>query len=420
MTHLTEDRQGTFWLSPASAPGWPAWMPRLSFRPRGRSVAGDVLLVVFLRGGADGLNMIVPHADDDYYRLRPALAIPRPGDRRAGADERAFDLDGIFGAHPALAPLRPAWEAGHWAIVHACGAPDESRSHFQSMALMERGSGDLYGPVSGWISRHLASLDTGNLSSLRAVGIGEQVQRSLRGVVPASALPSIAGYHLSGDRRSVGRLQAALTQLYGGDEPLDSLGRETLSVIETLSTIGVAGYQPRREASYPDTAFGFGLSQVAALIKAEVGLEAAAIDLGGWDTHFGQGAGRGQMAGRLGELSQGLAALLADLIERIDDLTVVVMTEFGRRATENASLGTDHGHGGALLVLGGGAQGGKVHALWPGLGPGQRLGPGDLAVTIDYRDVLAEICQLRLNNPAVDLIFPDFEPVFRGIVLPRA
>ena len=407
------------WVVPAAAPGWPAWMPRLAFRPPTAGPRGDVLLVVFLRGAADFLNVVVPHGETAYYRMRPTLAIPRPDDKQAGAAERAVDLDGFFGLHPALAPLMPAWQAGHWAIVHACGAPDESRSHFQAMELMERGLTDLHGPASGWISRHLASYDTGNHSPLRAVGIGEQVQRSLRGVVPASALQSIADYHLGGDPTSTARLQAALASLYGGDDPLSQVGRETLSVLDTLSRLEAGGYSPRPEAIYPESDFGMGLRQVAALIRADVGLEAAAIDVGGWDTHFGQGGSEGLMAGLLADLGQGLAALHADLVDRIDDLTVVVMTEFGRRAVENASLGTDHGHGGAMFLLGGGVEGGRVHALWPGLEDGQLFGPGDLAVTIDYRDVLAEICRLRLNSPSLDAIFPDYAPVFRGIVRPR-
>jgi uncharacterized protein (DUF1501 family) len=395
-------------------------MPRLAFRSTRSGIRGDVLVVVFLRGAADCLNLVVPHGEDAYYRLRPTLSIPRPDDRRASAGSRTADLDGFFGIHPALVPLLPAWQAGHWAVVHACGAPDESRSHFKAMELMERGLTDGHGPASGWISRHLSSYDTGNASPLRAVGIGEQVQRSLRGVVPASALQSIADYHLGSDPASTAHFQAILASLYGGDDALSLVGRETLSVLETLSALEASGYRPRPEAVYPESEFGLGLRQVAALVRSDVGLEAAAIDVGGWDTHFGQGGSQGLMAGLLADLGQGLAALYNDLVDRIDDLTVVVMTEFGRRVAENASLGTDHGHGGAMFVMGGGAHGGRVHALWPGLEDGQLFGPGDLAVTIDYRDVLAEICQLRLNNPSIETVFPDYSPVFRDIVRPRA
>ena len=414
------DCEACRWVVPAATPGWPAWLPRLAFSPATRGPRGDVLLVVFLRGAADSLNMVVPHGEEAYYRMRPSLAIPRPDDRRAAAASRSVDLDGFFGLHPALAPLLPAWQAGHFAVVHACGAPDESRSHFQAMELMERGLANLHGPASGWIGRHLASFDTGNYSPLRAVGIGEQVQRSLRGVVPASALQSITDYHLGGDSQAAARLQAALASLYSGNDPISEVGRETLAVLETLSALGAEGYRPSREALYPESDFGMGLRQVAALVRAEVGLEVAAIDLGGWDTHFAQGGTEGLMAGLLSDLSRGLAALHTDLLDDLQGLTVVVMTEFGRRAAENASLGTDHGHGGAMFVLGGGVEGGKVHAQWPGLERGQLFGPGDLAVTIDYRDVLAEICLRRLNNQALGAVFPDYSPVFRGVVRPRA
>jgi uncharacterized protein (DUF1501 family) len=413
---IAHDCQTCPWVVPGLHPGWPMWMPRLAFSPPGQAPRGDVLLVVFLRGAADGLNMVVPHGEQAYYSLRPTLAIPRPDERRAVSSLRAIDLDGFFGLHPALAPLATPWQAGHLAIVHACGAPDESRSHFRAMELMERGLTDVHGPASGWISRHLASLDTGNPSPLRAVGIGEQVPRSLRGVVPAAALRSITDFHLAEGAEDAARWGAVLSQLYSGEDPVSGVGRETLRVLETLTALSAQGYRPRPEAAYPDTEFGMGLRQVASLVRAGVGLEAAAIDLGGWDTHFGQGAAEGLMAGLLADLGQGLAALHADLADHLDDLTVVVMTEFGRRAGENASLGTDHGHGTTLFVMGGGANGSRVHGTWPGLQQEELFGPGDLAVTTDYRDVLAEVCRLRLGNSATEAVFPDFTPVERGIV----
>jgi uncharacterized protein (DUF1501 family) len=285
---------------------------------------------------------------------------------------------------------------------------------------MERGLTYLSGPASGWIGRHLASLDTGNYSPLRAVGLGEQVPRSLRGVIPATALRSITDYHLGEEASEAARLHRALAALYLGDDPLGRLGRETLGVLDTIAALRAEGYHPSSEAVYPESEFGLGLRQVAALVKAEVGLEVAALDLGGWDTHFAQGGSEGLMSGLLGDLGLGLAALHADLHERLGDLTVIVMSEFGRRAGENASLGTDHGHGGAMLLLGGGVEGRRVHGSWPGLGADQLFGPGDLAVTTDYRDVLGEVCRLRLNNPALDQIFPDFTPTMRGVVRARA
>ncbi|HSR47249.1 MAG TPA: DUF1501 domain-containing protein [Anaerolineales bacterium] len=408
---------GATWIPPSAA-GCPAWMPRLAFAPSSRGRRGDTLVVVFLRGAADALNIVVPHGEPAYYRNRPSLAIPRPDDSRAGSSRRTLDVDGFFGLHPALGPLLPAWQANHLGVVHACGSPDDSRSHFQAMELMERGLSDLHGPTSGWIGRHLASLDTGNYSPLRAVGIGEQVPRSLRGVIPVSALKSITDYHIGEDPAEAEPIQAALAQLYVGEDLLGRLGRETLAVLDALRRLDLRA-DGSGDSRYPSSEFGIGMRQVAALVKAEVGLEAAAIDVGGWDTHFAQGAGEGQMAGLLSDLAHGLAAFHEELAGQLEDLTVVVMTEFGRRVRENASLGTDHGHGAVMLILGGGVVGGKVHGEWPGLEDDLLFGPGDLAVTVDYRDVLAEICQLRLNNPSIEAVFPDYRAVFRGVVRGR-
>jgi uncharacterized protein (DUF1501 family) len=392
-------------------------MPRLAFAPPGRGEGGDVLVVVFLRGAADGLNMIVPHGEPAYYASRPTLALPRPDDRTAARQERVFDLDGFFGLHPAMSSLLPAWQEAHLAIVHACGAPDDSRSHFKAMELMERGLANLAGPASGWINRHLASLDTGNPSPLRAIGFGEAVPRSLRGVIPVSALRSIAEFHLGGEPEIARMLRGGLAGLYSGDDALAAIGRETLRILETVERLDPQLYRPNPGSpAYPATDFGAALSQVAMLARAGVGLEVAAIDLGGWDTHFAQGASQGLMAALLTDLASGLAALHADLADRLDRLTVVVMTEFGRRVQENASLGTDHGHGSLMLLVGGHVEGGKVHGSWPGLDPDQLFGPGDLAVTTDYRDVLAEVCRKRLNNPAVDQVFPGFTPGRQGFV----
>lgn len=400
-----------------SHPGayWPAWMPRLAFAGPQQAPRGDTLLVVFLRGAADVLNLVVPHGEAAYYALRPTLAIPRPDDARARPDERAVDLDGFFGLHPALRPLLPAWQAGSLAVVHACGAPDESRSHFRAMELMERGVDDERGPASGWIGRHLATLDTGNPSPIRAIGLGQMPQRSLTGSVPVSALRSITDFHLSSSPQAARQMQAALDRLYTDDAALSAAGAQTLALLTSLQQLDPAQYRPAGGAAYPETDFGFGLRQVAMLIKAEVGLEVAAIDLGGWDTHFAQGGSQGLMAGLLAELAQGLAAFHADLHEQHNQLSVVVMSEFGRRVKENGSLGTDHGHGSLMLLLGGNLRGGQVHGQWPGLAEGQLVGPGDLAATTDYRSVLAELCASRLNNPAAGEIFPGFTPLPVGI-----
>ncbi len=390
------------------AVAWPGWMPRLAFAPRYTGPRGDTLVVLFLRGAADVLNMVVPHGEEAYYRLRPTLGVARPDDGRANPGERVLDLDGFFGLHPALAPLLAPWQAGHLAPVHAVGAPDESRSHFKAMALMERGVEDERGPATGWIGRHLALLDTGNSSPLRAIGLGQNPQQSLRGPVPVTALQSIADFHLGGDLRAAAQMRASLAALYAGGEPLDVIGRETLEILDTLEALDPAAYLPQGAAVYPESELGLGLRQVAMLIKAEAGLEVAAIDLGGWDTHFGQGVLLGNMPSLMTDLAAGLAAFHADMVDYLGKLTVVVMSEFGRRAYENASLGTDHGHGSMMLLMGGNVMGGRVHTLWPGLAEGQLFGPGDLAVTIDYRDVLAEVLSKRMGNPAVGEVFPEF------------
>ena len=387
------------------------WMPRYSFAPRNRAPRGDTLVVIFLRGAADVLNMVVPHGEAAYYRLRPTLGIPRPDDARSRREERALDLDGFFGLHPNLAPLLEAWQEKQLAILHACGAPDESRSHFKSMELMERGVGDERGPASGWIGRHLATLDTGSVSPLRAVGMGTRPQRSLSGTIPVSALRSIVDFHMGGDARRLEQMRLALDYVYRED----ALGEETLAIMQTLQKLDPAAYRPRG-AAYPDSEFGLALKQTAMLIKAALGLEVAAIDVGGWDTHFTQGSASGLMPNLMKDLAAGLAAFHADLRDEMDRMTVVTMSEFGRRAYENGSLGTDHGHGSMMMLLGGHVLGGRVHGQWPGLEQGQLVGPGDLAVTTDYRDVLAEVLLKRLNNPALDEIFPGYAPVFRELI----
>jgi len=398
------------------AVAWPAWMPRLAFAPAQAAPRGDTLVVVFLRGAADALNLLVPHGEAAYYAHRPTLGIPCPDDKRTAADKRAIDLDGFFGLHPNLRPLLSAWQAGHLAPIHACGAPDESRSHFKAMELMERGVDDERGPASGWIGRHLATLDTGNHSPLRAIGLGAQPQRSIQGPVPASALRSITDFHMGGDQRVLAQMQAALASLYAGDDPLSVIGQETLEILDTVQALDPLGYQPATGVKYPESEFGVGLRQIAMLIKAEVGLEVAAIDVGGWDTHFAQGASEGLMAGLLKDLGEGLAAFHADLFDYANRLTVVTMSEFGRRVQENGSLGTDHGHGSLMLLMGGNVMGSKIHGVWPGLAEGQLVGPGDLAVTTDYRDVLAEVCVKRLNNQAVAEIFPGYSARLRGFL----
>ncbi|MDL1898337.1 DUF1501 domain-containing protein [Anaerolineae bacterium CFX7] len=402
-------------LAGLSCSVFPGWMPRLAFTPQNAAPRGDVLVCLFLRGAADALNIVVPYGEAEYYRQRPTIAVARPDDGRFDSSLRAMDLDGFFGLHPALAPLLPAWQQKELAFVHACGAPDESRSHFQAMELMERGVEAVSGPASGWLGRHLASLDTQNNSPLRALSIGERVPRMLHGNVPATALRSIADFHLKGNGAATLEMQRALARLYADDALLGANGRETLDTLALIAKLNATQYTPRRGVQYPDSELGMGLKQIAALLKAEVGLEIACVDVGGWDTHVAQGGGEGAMAELLRDVGASLAAFYADVRADSGKLSIVVMSEFGRRVQENGGLGTDHGHGSVMWLLGGGMRGGRVHGEWNGLQPEALFEGIDLAVTTDYRNVLGEILFKRLGNPNLDAVFPNYRVTMRGV-----
>jgi uncharacterized protein (DUF1501 family) len=393
----------------------PQWMPRITLADPHIGPRGDTLVCIFLRGGADGMNIIVPHGDEEYYAHRPTIGVPRPDDN--GAEARTIDLDGFFGLHPALEPLSAVYQAGHLALIQATGSPDETRSHFEAMALMERGAA--LNDYTGWLARHLASLDTGNHSALRAIGVGDMLPASLTGSVTATALQSIADYHLNGRTERIGEMQSLLQGLYSRqDDMLALTAEQTFAAIDILSTIDSVGYQPKGRP-YPERGFGQAMKTVAQLIRSDTGVEVACVDLGGWDTHVAQGSTGGQMPNLLTELGQGLAAFYEDILEQVNHVTVVVMSEFGRRLQENGGLGTDHGHGNMMMVMGGGINGGQVFSRWPGLADEQLVGPGDLAITTDYRDILGEIIRKRLNNPGLADIFPNYTVTETGLAVSR-
>ena len=397
-------------------------MPRLAFAPVGQAPRGDVLVVVFQRGAMDGLNALVPVGDSDYYRNRKTLAIAQP---KTTDPKSAIALDGFFGLHPSLGALKSVWDNGALAPIHACGSPDPTRSHFDAMDVMERGVPNEKSSSlgSGWIGRHLATLNTGNNSPLRAVGMGTMLQTSLRGQVSATVLKSIVDFHLHGGAgRNIGAMQQTLSLMYanpaiglGNDEVLRSASNDIDQTLALLSKTNLTSYKPDHGAEYPKGDFGNGMMQIAQLAKAEVGLEVAAIDIGGWDTHINQGGADGQMSRLLKELGDALGAFYADMRDRMNKVTVVTMSEFGRRVEENASGGTDHGHANAMFVMGGSVVGHKVHGVWPTLA-NDKLDRGDLALTTDYRNVLGEILAKRLGNPGVEQVFPGFAPKFSGIV----
>jgi len=412
---------GVVGVSPAL---FPRWIPKLAFGSsatpaRVQADGGrDVLVNIFLRGGMDGLNTVVPFGEGAlYYDKRPTLAIPEPSTRPL----TAIDLDGYFGLHPALRPLKEVWDADALTIIHAAGSIDPTRSHFDAMEYMERGTPGSKTTPSGWINRHLQTAAWQNDSPFRALGMGAMLQSSLRGAVSTLALKSIAAFHLGGREDQLEAIQAAIAGVYAIQAPQDLLQREAAQVYAAmgmLNGINPDSYTPENGAAYPDTEFGNGLKQIAMVIKADLGLEVACVDLGGWDTHESQGGAEGWHAELLTELGQGLGAFYADLQAWMADVTVVTMSEFGRRLEENASAGTDHGHGNVMFVMGGGARS-QLYADWIGLSP-DVLDDGDLAVTVDYRDVLSEIMLARLGNDKITQVFPDYAPNIRGIILPRA
>ncbi|MGF1505169.1 MAG: DUF1501 domain-containing protein [Anaerolineae bacterium] len=311
--------------------------------------------------------------------------------------------------------LEPVFRAGEIAAIHATGSPDPTRSHFRAMDYMERGTPGQNQLSTGWVARHLATLDTGNRSPLRAVGWGTSIPAQLRGPVTAVAIKSIVDYHLGGREEAAEPMLETLNALYSlGDDEIARAAQQTKETIDMVQQVGVAQYRARSGALYPESEFGLALLQTAALLRADVGLETVCIDAGGWDTHFAQGSTQGEFANLVTDLAQGLAAFHEDMGPDMENVTVVVMSEFGRRLAENASRGTDHGHGGAMLVMSGSLQADPVVADWPGLDL-ENLDDGDLSITTDYRDVLSEIIRLRLNNPGVADVFPDFEPAPVGL-----
>lgn len=372
------------------------------------------LIAIFQRGAVDGLNMVVPHGDADYYRARPSLAIARPG----GQDDAAIDLDGFFGLNPRLRPLQPLWDRRELAIVHACGSPDSTRSHFDAQDYMETATPGIKSTADGWLNRYLQAQRTAQDGSFRAVSLTQQLPRMLQGAAPAIAMNQLVRFGLRG--ASGEALGASFEAQYAAaaDGLLNGTGRETFEAMRTLKSADPARYQPEHGAQYPPSPFGQSLKQIAQLAKADVGLEVAFADVGGWDTHVNQGAAQGQLATRLDDFGRSLAALVADLGDRMEDTVVLTMSEFGRAVGENGNRGTDHGHGNAMLVIGGGVRGGRVHGQWPGLARDRRYEGRDLAVTTDFRDVFGEIVVRHLGVADPRPIFPgyDLQPSrFRGL-----
>lgn len=373
-----------------------------------RAAKGKVLIALFQRGAADALSMVVPHGDADYYRLRPNIGIARPA--RAAGDAGSIDLDGFFGLHPALAPFKPLYDRGLLAPIHAVGSPSATRSHFDAQDYMESGTPDAKGTRDGWLNRYLATCETceaGRAEPFRAVAMTPQTPRILQGPQPAVAMTSIDAFTV----RSTGGVTERLEALYrtGSADLIHSTGAETFDAVKRLREANPGRYAPANGAEYPRSEFGQRLKQIAQLIRADVGLEVAFADVGGWDTHVNQGAATGQLSNRLGDFAASVAALVADLGDRMDDVVILTMSEFGRMARQNGNGGTDHGHAGAMFAIGGGVKGGKVLGRWPGLAREQLYEGRDLALTTDFRTVFSELATAHLGATRTDALFPGFE-----------
>jgi uncharacterized protein (DUF1501 family) len=382
----------------------PSFLTRTAYAA-GKSGRPKQLIAIFQRGAVDGLSVIVPFGESAYYQSRPSIAIPRPN----SGENAAIDLDGFFGFNPRLKALKPLWDARQLAIVHACGSPDSTRSHFDAQDYMESGTPGVKSTSDGWLNRYLQARHEETATPFRAVALTAQLPRMLQGHEPALAMNQIAQFGIRGGQAS-DALGASFEAEYAAaaDQVLNGTGREAFSAIKMLKTTDPSKYQPENGADYPKSPFGQALKQIAQLTKANVGLEVAFADIGGWDTHVNQGAAQGQLANRLDDFARSIAALVADLGDRMEDTVVLTMSEFGRAVNENGNRGTDHGHGNAMMVMGGGVRGGHVYGKWPGLAVEQRYDRRDLAVTTDFRDVFGEIVTRHLGVADARSIFPGY------------
>jgi uncharacterized protein (DUF1501 family) len=362
-----------------------------------------LLVAIFQRGAVDGLNMVVPYGEADYYRLRPSIAVARPG-----AADGAIALDDFFGLHPRMAPLKPLWDNRSLAIVHAAGSPDRTRSHFDAQDYMETATPGVKSTRDGWLNRYL-QVSSGDVTPLRGVALARQMPRSLQGRAPSLAFGGVDSFDVRGGMDSQRSFETAYA---GADNPLlRGTAKDAFEAMRTVRSIG-APYRPAAGVEYPRSPFGQALQEIARLAKADVGLEVAFAESGNWDHHVNEGAADGQIAQRLDDLSRGIAALAADLGDRLADTVILTMSEFGRAVAENGNRGTDHGHGNAIMAIGGGVKGGQVYGRWPGLRDDQRFEGRDLAVTTDFRDVFGEIVtgHLGLSRDALSRVFPGHRP----------
>jgi uncharacterized protein (DUF1501 family) len=377
------------------------------------------LVVLFQRGAADGLNIVVPFAEPNYYRLRPSIAIPQP--KRGGTDV-TLDLDGFFGLHPGLAPLVPFFQKNQLAIVHAAGSPDPTRSHFDAQDYMESGTPGVKATEDGWLDRAIGTIPEENASPFRAVAIGPNLPRMLWGSTGAIALPDLRQFKVQPQSAAMNNVvQGGFEAMYAQsvDSALHGTGTETFEAIDMLRKIDIAKFPPENGADYPKSPLGQKMQQISVMLKANIGVEVLFVDCGGWDNHVNEGGAQGQLSNLLKDLAQSLAAFHQDLGARMNDVVVLTMSEFGRTAKENGNRGTDHGHANCMFVMGGDVKGGRVYGKWPGLDDHQLNEGRDLALTTDFRAVVSEILTKHMGVKDLAPVFPRFATnthAFPGLV----
>jgi len=374
-----------------------------------------VLITIFQRGAADGLNVVVPHGDSEYYNLRRTIAIQKPNQT-----EGAINLDGFFGFHPALKPLEKFWQNKQLAVVHSAGSPDNTRSHFDAQDYMESGTPGVKSTRDGWLNRIMQTGKDDKASPFRAVAMTQQIPRTLMGRAPTVAMTNLSDFAINAGAYT-NAVQGGFESVWqqNAKDGLGETGKETFEAVNFLKKANPAQYRAENGAQYPNSPLGRSLFQIAQLIKAGVGLEVAFAEAGGWDTHSNQGGSRGQLANLLRDFGQSIAALATDLGKQMDDVVVLTMSEFGRTARENGTRGTDHGHANAMFVLGNSVRGGKVYGDWKGLTNDKLYEGRDLDVTTDFRDVFGEIAYKHLGNKNLDKIFPSYSPSpskFKGFI----
>jgi len=385
----------------------PSFLTRAAFGAADPGSQPKRLVVIFQRGAADGLNIVVPHGEATYYSMRPTISIPK---------KSLIDLDGFFGLHPAMSAFQPLWQQKHLAIVHAAGSPDPTRSHFDAQDYMESGTPGMKATEDGWLNRALHEMPADSAkdkSVFRAIALGPSLPRILAGAEPAVAINNVDQFAVGGRNPKASPAANTFEAMYSNsvDTVMHGTGQETFAAVKALKAADPAKYTPAAGANYPRGRFGDSLRQLAQLIKANLGVQVAFADMGGWDHHVNEGSTQGLIANILGEFSGSLAALWTDLGDLAEDTVIVTMSEFGRTARENGNRGTDHGHANVMFVFGGPVKGGKVYGRWPGLDPSQLYEGRDLAVTTDFRTVVGEVVSTYLGNKDLKTVFPGFEDV---------